>query len=407
MRKFFTSFRIILSVLTVSIIVSCAHTQPQPQPIPDRTMEFEEGMRALAVNLADQIEYSSIGSKLNKVIVDPVTQQKQLKKIVIDPFIDMESGYPVKANARIVEIFSQEITKRFQVTGEMEPDNLEISEYVLNGMVTLDEKLGSNGNVYKVYGAVFEKASGKVLASASVHLNSFDTTPKDIYKDSPVYLKGKNYDQYASSVKKAPDETVNKEYHDRLAIKSMQVKGDKLYEQNEYNKSLAYYNQAAGSQSGEQMEVLNGQFTILVKQAQWKEAENVYGRLLRVSIRETNEISSKIIFGPNSVVPVENKTEIYNIYMKQIANLVASAPQCKVKIVGHSSRTGSDAYNEKLSLHRALWIQKRMALYAPAIMNKSETIGRGFVENIVGTGTDDITDQIDRRVEFIFTKCVE
>jgi outer membrane protein OmpA-like peptidoglycan-associated protein len=387
----------------LSIIVSCAHTQP----IPDRTMEFEEGIKALAVNLADQLEGSSIGSKLNKVIIDPITSQKQLKKIVIDPFIDMESGYPLKANARIVEIFSQEIMKRFHVTGEMEPDNLEISEYVLNGMVTLDEKLGSNGNVYKVYGAVFEKSSGKVLASASVRLNSFDTTPKDIYKDSPVYLKGKNYDQYASSVKTAPDETVNKEYHDRLAVKSMQVKGDKLYEQNEYNKSLAYYNQAAGSLSGEQMEVLNGQFTILVKQAQWKEAEEVYGRLLRVSIRETNEIASKIIFGPNSVVPVENKTEIYNIYMKQIATLVASEPQCKVKIVGHSSRSGSDAYNEKLSLNRALWIQKRMTSYAPAIINKTETLGRGFSENIVGTGTDDLTDQIDRRVEFIFNNCVE
>jgi outer membrane protein OmpA-like peptidoglycan-associated protein len=316
----------------------------------------------------------------------------------------VESGYPVKANARIVEIISQEIMKRFQVTGEMEPDNLEVSEYVLNGMVTLAEK---QGNVYKVYGTVFEKSSGKVLASASVNVNRFDTTPKDIYKDSPVFLKGKNYEQYASSVKKAPDETVNKEYHDKLAVKSMQVKADKLYEQKEFKKSLSYYNQAASSQSGEQLEILNGQFTILIKQAQWKDAAGVYGKLLRVSIRETGEIASKIIFSPNSVAPVGNKIEIYNIYMEQIANLVASLPQCKVKIIGHCSRTGSDIYNEKLSLQRALWIQNKMASYAPASMDRSETAGRGFHENIVGTGKDDITDQIDRRVEFIFNQCGE
>jgi len=403
MRNLFIRFRPVLSILTLSIVLSCAHTQP----IPDQSMAFEEGMKALASNLAGQIENSSIGSKLNKVIIDPLTRQKQLKKIVIDPFIDVESGYPVKANARIVEIFSQEIIKRFQVTGEMEPENLDVSEYVLNGMVTLDEKHGSKGDVYKVSSAIFEKSSGKVLASASVRLNSFDTTPKDIYKDSPVFMKGKNYDQYASSVKKAPNETVDKEYHDRLAVKSMQVKGDNLYEQNEYKKSLSYYNQAASSMSGEQLEVLNGQFTLLIKQTQWKDAESVYGRLLRLSIKETNEIASKIMFAPNSVIPVENKTEVYNIYLKQIAGFVASAPRCKVKIIGHCSRSGAESHNMKLSLQRASWIQKQMAAYAPAVLNQSETIGRGFEENIVGTGRDDLTDQIDRRVEFVFNTCVE
>lgn len=400
MKKLTKGIRFILSFLVLIYCASCAHTKP----IPERTMEFEEGMKALAVNLADQLENTSVGNKLNKVIIDPLTKQKHLKKIVIDPFIDVESGYPVKANARIAQIFSQEITKRFQVTGEMEPDNLDVSEYVLNGMVTLAEH---KGNVYKVYGTVFEKSSGKVLASASVHVNRFDTTPKEIYRDSPVFLKGKNYEQYASSVKKAPDETVNKEYHDRLAVRSMQVKADKLYEQKEYKKSLAYYNQAASSQSGEQLEVLNGQFTVLVKQSQWKEAESVYGKLLRVSIRETGEIASKIIFSPNSVVPVGNKIDIYTIYMEQIAKLVASLPQCQVKITGHSSRSGSEAHNDKLSLQRALWIQKKMSSYAPEIMGKSTTVGRGFHENIVGTGKDDITDQIDRRVEFVFSKCVQ
>jgi len=92
----------------------------------------------------------------------------------------------------------------------MEPDNLEVSEYVLNGMVTVERELTGKGHRYKVYGAVFEKASGKVLASSSVRVNRFDTTPMDIYKDSPVFLKGKNYEELASSVKKAPDETVKR-----------------------------------------------------------------------------------------------------------------------------------------------------------------------------------------------------
>jgi outer membrane protein OmpA-like peptidoglycan-associated protein len=370
-------------------------------------MEFEEGVKALSGNLADQLENSSIGNVLNKVVINQLTKQKQLKKIVIDPFIDAESGYPVKLNARIKDIISAEIKKRFDITGVMEPENLEVSEYVLNGMVTLEGKEEGEENSYKVSAAVFEKSSGKVLASASVRINGLDTTPMDIYKDSPVYLKGKNYEQYVSSVQKSPDQSVNREYRDRLAIKAMLVKGDMLYEQKEFKNSLSFYNQAAGSLSAPQLEVLNGQFTNLVREGQWGEAEEVYGKLLRTSIAETSEVTSKITFGPNSKVPAEGKAGQYNIYMKQLASFVSAVPECKVTIIGHCSRTGKEAYNDKLSLQRAQWIQRQMASYAPAVMRKSTTIGRGFRDNIVGTGRDDVTDEIDRRVEFKFSQCSE
>jgi outer membrane protein OmpA-like peptidoglycan-associated protein len=403
MSEFFKNFKLFLSTLAALYLISCAHTAP----IPQRTMEFEEGIKALASNLGEQLEKSSIRNVLNKVVINPVTNRKQLKKIVIDPFIDVESGYPVKANTRIFAIMSEEIKKRFEITGAMEPDNLEVSEYVLNGMVTVEREQTGQGHRYKVYGAVFEKSSGKVLASASVLVNRFDTTPMDIYKDSPVFLKGENYQRHASSVKKSPDETVEKGYHDRLMIKSMQVKGDMLYEQKEYKKSLSYYDQAASSQSGQQLEVLNGQFTNLLKQGEWDRAETVYAKLIRASIAETGELASKITFNPNSLAPIESKARIYGIYIKQIAKLVAAVPSCRIQIIGHSSRTGKEAYNDNLSLQRSLWIQKQMASYVSEMINRSETIGRGFRENIVGTGTDDITDEIDRRVEFKFSNCVE
>jgi outer membrane protein OmpA-like peptidoglycan-associated protein len=379
----------------------CAHTS-----ISTRTMEFEPGMQALAGNLADQLEQSNIGNLLNKVVVNKLTNNKQLKRIVVDPFIDAESGYPVKINSKIRDVVSAEIDKRFKITGAMEPDNLEVSEYVLNGTVSLEGGGENREKEYRVNASVFEKASGKVLASASVRIDRFDTTPMDIYKDSPVYLKGKNYEEYMSSARKSTSESVSSEYRDRLRIKSMLVKGDALYEHKEFKESLSYYNQAAAGESTPQLEILNGQFTNLVKQGQWEEVEAVYGKLIRVSIAETSEIASKITFGPNSKAPIGNKSGQYNIYAKEIAKFVASVPGCKVKIIGHCSRTGKEAYNDKLSLQRAQWIQKQMASFAPEVMAKSETFGRGYQENIVGSGRDDITDEIDRRVEFKFQQCV-
>lgn len=264
--KHFKNIFFMIFLLTVS---SCAHIEP----IPTESMNFEQGMQALAVNLADQLERSSIGNVLNKVIINPVTKQRMLKKIVIDPFVDVESGYPVKANEKIKAIIANEIGKRFEVTGEMEPENLQISEFILNGLVTIEKKVGKRGNVYKVNASVFDKTSGRVLASATVRVNRFDTTPKDIYKDSPMYLKGKSYEQQISSIKKMPNQDVDKEYQNKLMIKAMLVKGDMLYEQQEYKQSLTYYNQAAKSQTGQSMEVLSGQYTNLAKQGQWQDAE--------------------------------------------------------------------------------------------------------------------------------------
>lgn len=398
MTPIIKTFLVLLALVSVT---ACVHTPP----VPDRTMEFEQGIKALADNIAEQLEKSSIDNIFNKVVNNSRADHKQLKKIAIDPFVDVESGYPVKANVVIKDIVSKKIGNRFAITGEMDPENLEGSEYVLNGMITLEDKTGQKSKDYKVFATVFEKASGKVLASASVYIRSVDTTPMDIYKDSPVFLKGQNYKDHVNSVRKTPGSTITKGYNDRLRSKAMLVKGDMLYDQQEFNKSLAYYNQVAGGQSEQELEVLNGQFTNLVKKGQLESAESVYVKLLKASIDETNGIANKIIFAPSSSTPLESNFSLYNIYIRQIANLVAEKPGCSVQIIGHSSRSGSDIYNINLSKQRAEWIQHQMAVFAPNSRMKTQTMGRGFKENIVGSGKDDITDAIDRRVEFKFSQC--
>jgi len=401
MKHWQMPFRYLLTLLLAFALTACA----APKPIPTRTMGFETGMAALGDNLAGQLEKSSLGNVLNKVIVNPLTKRGSLKKVVIDPFIDTDSGYPVKINPRINAIMSAEMAKRFAVTGQMAPENLEVSEYVLCGMVSLEELSENRGKAYKVYAAVFEKSSGVVLASAELYIDKFETAPMDIYRDSPVYLKGQNYEEHVSSVKKKPNEIVEKGYHDKLEMKSMRVKGDTLYDDKEFGKSLDYYNKAATISGSPELEILSGQFTLMVHQGRIDQAEPVYGQLLKASIAETGGIATKITFSPNAKQPLESKSKLHTVYVRQAALLLASLPECKVTIIGHSSRTGTAEYNDKLSQQRAASIQKMMASFAPGAGPRVQVIGRGFRENIVGTGADDVTDQIDRRVEFKFSSC--
>ena len=76
-----------------------------------------------------------------------------------------------------------------------------------------------------------------------------------------------------------------------------------------------------------------------------------------------------------------------------------------MEISGHASRSGKAEYNKKLSERRAQKIRKRLQEVSPAIAKKTVAVGRGFEENIVGTGSDDIRDAIDRRVEFKVLDC--
>jgi len=58
-----------------------------------------------------------------------------------------------------------------------------------------------------------------------------------------------------------------------------------------------------------------------------------------------------------------------------------------------------------LSLKRAIYIKQRLSAESPEVGSRTRPQGMGFKENIVGSGTDDLVDAPDRRVEFKIRDC--
>jgi outer membrane protein OmpA-like peptidoglycan-associated protein len=83
---------------------------------------------------------------------------------------------------------------------------------------------------------------------------------------------------------------------------------------------------------------------------------------------------------------------------------VSSSNVC-LEVVGHSSRTGAESYNDALSLQRAQAVQSALVRNQGGLAGKVFADGRGFRNNIIGTGSDDAQDAIDRRVEFNIVGC--
>jgi outer membrane protein OmpA-like peptidoglycan-associated protein len=92
------------------------------------------------------------------------------------------------------------------------------------------------------------------------------------------------------------------------------------------------------------------------------------------------------------------------MWVRLIAREVAGSKVC-LTLVGHTSRTGTEQFNDRLSLQRAVAMQRRIEGLAPETVGRLQSTGMGFRENIVGSGTDDLGDSLDRRVEFKVRAC--
>ena len=94
---------------------------------------------------------------------------------------------------------------------------------------------------------------------------------------------------------------------------------------------------------------------------------------------------------------------MYPMWLRRIAQAAESSGSC-LNIIGHTSRSGSAELNDRLSLQRAERVAELLEAEAD-LRGQLRATGRGFSENIIGTGTDDASDAIDRRVEFSVVPC--
>jgi outer membrane protein OmpA-like peptidoglycan-associated protein len=95
---------------------------------------------------------------------------------------------------------------------------------------------------------------------------------------------------------------------------------------------------------------------------------------------------------------------MYPRWLRQIGRAARASNIC-LNIVGHTSRSGSESFNDRLSLDRATTVRRLLERETPGLERLSRASGVGFRQNLVGTGTDDASDAIDRRVVFEVVAC--
>ena len=153
------------------------------------------------------------------------------------------------------------------------------------------------------------------------------------------------------------------------------------------------------------MRVLNGLYLVYTQLGRTDDAEKAFGKIVALGLA-TNSLSVKLLFRPGSTEFLADPkvSGPYAMWLRLVAREVAASKSC-LTIIGHTSHTGAEQFNERLSLQRAVAIQKRIEAQAPETAGRLVSVGMGFRENLVGSGTDDLRDALDRRVEFKVRTC--
>jgi outer membrane protein OmpA-like peptidoglycan-associated protein len=242
-------------------------------------------------------------------------------------------------------------------------------------------------------------------SATRIRSEGVDTTPTPFYRDSPSLTKDRTVEGQIKTAQTPTGGAADEFYISRLPINALISEGSNRYEAGNYDEALRYYEAAAARPEGQQLRVLNGLYLANTQLGRTDEAEKAFAKIVALGLA-TNSLSVKFLFRPGSLdfLADPKVSGPYNTWLRLVAREVAASKSC-LTIIGHTSHTGAEQFNDRLSLQRAVTIQRRIEAQAPETAGRLTSVGMGFRENLVGSGTDDLRDALDRRVEFKVRNC--
>ena len=384
----------------IAVMAGCA--APQATNLNDE-QPFDQAVAQATDGLAGQTQklpafLAKVESKLNK------------RGVVLDPMLDAATGQQTAATVLLENRVTERLTTKFDQFEVLpfQSANLARAQYLLTGTMTrIDSGASNRKRALQINLALTELKSGNVVAQASAVAKDegLDHTPLAYYRDSPVLVKDKVIEGYTRTSVTPPGQRGDALYLERIASATLINEATTLYNQERYVEALGQYRSALATPTGEQLRVLNGIYLTTFKLGRMAEAEQAFGRVVALGIAY-NELGVKFLFNPGTT-DFWSDSKVsgpYAMWLRQIAKEGTAAKVC-MNVVGHTSKTGSEQSNDALSLQRANVIRQRLASEAAPLAARTKTVGMGFRQNIVGSGTDNAVDALDRRVEFKIIPC--
>jgi outer membrane protein OmpA-like peptidoglycan-associated protein len=327
--------------------------------------------------------------------------------VVIDPLVDGMTGYQSKATKSIQDQILGVAKMGFPqyAVQPITSDSLKAQPRILVGTFTpvnAQNKTTGTREAYRFCLVMGDLKSGKIVAKsvARAQPGDVDATPSASFADSPVWTDDPSVQAYIATCQATKvGDPIKPEYFDGLLAASLVAEAGNAYDGGRYQEAFDLYTTARKTSAGDQLRVYNGLYLSLTKLGRAQEAAAAFRELVDYGLRK-KRLAIKFLFQPGSVrfATDSRMSGAYGMWLQQLAGEVSTSQAC-LQITGHTTPTGAAAMNDSLSLLRAEYVQSRLETDTPALKKRTVANGVGSRENLVGTGKDDASDALDRRVE--------
>jgi outer membrane protein OmpA-like peptidoglycan-associated protein len=387
---------------------ACAVAPPPPQvaapaPPPREALPLDEAVFALA-------EATLAGARRL-----PELAGGGRRALVIDPLIDRASGAETAATRRMVARIEVLVRERHPEL-ELRPftlASLEEQPLILLGAITPAVAAGSleaarrPSEVYRIWAVLGDLRTGTILShpTAWVRGETVDATPTAFHRASPAWVEDEMVAAYLRTCAGDPGTPMDATYLRGLRAQAAIAEAVAALEGGQAERALALYRQVDGEPGGRQARALNGLYLANWALGRREAAEEAFGAVVDHGLTR-QRLAVKLLFRPASTEFLRDPgvSGPYPMWLRRIADRAEARGAC-LQVVGHSSVTGSDVVNDRLSLARAETVRARLVAAEPPLRQRSQALGRGAREPILGLGTDDMRDALDRRVEFRPRRC--
>jgi len=335
------------------------------------------------------------------------------RDLVIDPLIDAATGQQTAGTVLMGQQLATLIKARTPQWNVRPLTRTALSNrpLLLIGTLTAVNTRSArdeNADAFRICLVLLDLRTGKLVAKRvdRATVASVAAEPTAFFRDSPTWSLDRTALAYIKSCQgSSPGDSVDPGYLLRLPAAALINEAQIAFADNKPAEAYRLFREAQPIADPDDLRILNGLYLASWRTGRKKEATDAFARIVGVGL-DSKKLPIKIFFNPGTTALIQSADlrAQYAIWLREVALEVAVRETC-MKVVGHTSRTGDPAANVVLSQRRAVSIRQALERQDRKLVGKLSAEGKGSSETLVGLGTDDLRDALDRRVEFSTVDC--
>jgi outer membrane protein OmpA-like peptidoglycan-associated protein len=334
--------------------------------------------------------------------------------IVIDPLVDGVTGEQSVATRQIGTRIAALVGQRFP-NYRIEPfsaASVAQRPLVMVGTFTAvnaQNQTAGERAAYRFCLVLADLDNGRVAAKsvARAQLQGVDASPAGLFGQSPIWSEDPATRSYVNTCQTTrAGDPVPPPYLAGIEAAALVQEAAVEFEAERYLAALGKYQAARQTSAGDQLRVHNGLYLTNRRLRREAAASEAFDRLVDYGL-EHQRLAVKLLFRPGTTAFAEGPDTVgeYPRWLRSIARQAGARTTC-LEVRGHTSSSGATALNERLSAQRAETVRTLLVADNPSLGSRVIATGAGSREALIGTGRDDLSDLLDRRVEFrVVTNC--